>query len=190
MFAPEIKARDKNSLAVVVPTAEGVVLNSMAAGSQIGQRVGNRVQAYSLELRGELVASVVSTVPQPVRWALVLDREPHGVLAAGGDIWETYPAVISLTNLVGRDRFVILHDETVVLGAQGVGPSEVALNPIVIMFRQEIPLYFEQQHTGQQDGGIASLTKNALLLFMWAEPLDEFNVAVVEWQTRFNYIDV
>jgi len=90
-------------------TGSVTMLNGIAPGTGISQRIGRKIVIRSVYIRGHSRTGVAQTVPQLARMILVWDKQPNSVLATTDQILTTINARSQL-NLDNRDRFSILAD--------------------------------------------------------------------------------
>ena len=108
---PEIKFSDLS----IGPGVMGVAGTVIDAGTYLAQgvtqitRIGNKVQAKSIQLKADCLAGGVAG--DLIHWALVLDKEPElGAIAIYADIF-TIPAINfaqGFINVNNSERFKIL----------------------------------------------------------------------------------
>ena len=125
----------------------GMLLNNITQGADATQRIGRKVQIKSIRVRvsvrinDDYVTEVPDTNnvlvdyetksssyanPQSCRLVLVWDKQPNGIIAGSGQVFESmngYNGSDSMMNLDNRDRFVILADETKILSPFGIGAA-------------------------------------------------------------------
>lgn len=99
-----------NTTLVTGATGTVVPLNSIAAGDDITQRNGRKINMTSSMLRFHLfLADGVPAAPMSMRLALVYDRQPNGAAPVWTDVFQTAVAA-SDRNVNNRDRFKIVYD--------------------------------------------------------------------------------
>jgi len=119
----ELKAKDTSSVPVMVTSTGGVMLlNGIARGDDIDERTGRQVLIKSYEVNAILRPADVGTTPLPsvVRMLVVYDKQTNGAAMTPAQLLTltgSDQAPIGPKNLEYRDRFTILRDLKVALGA-------------------------------------------------------------------------
>lgn len=130
---PEVKAIDvplgssanPNSIPLGgTGTGTFAVLNGMAQGTGLGQRLGNQLSTKSVYYQYVLNFGT-GPVPNAIRHLLVWDKQPNGLSPLSTDVLgsnqstTTVDFITAPMNLSNRDRFVILADERTTLSPNG-----------------------------------------------------------------------
>lgn len=94
------------------------LMNGVSQGDDYNNRQGRKVNWTSLYFRGHVAPNSGTNAPEGdvLRVMLVWDNQPNGALAAVTDVLST-ANVTSPRNLNNRERFVVLSDQTYVVGA-------------------------------------------------------------------------
>jgi len=105
------------------------VVNAMREGPSWYERIGKKVQNASVRVRMNIVheyashlAATIGTFGNFLRWVLIYDREPNGVIPAFNTMFQdvtaqggTVSTPISSLGLANSDRFRVLADEIVTM---------------------------------------------------------------------------
>lgn len=136
-------------------------LCGIASGTSDAQRIGNKVFAKYVEIRGEVEnQDTVNDYPHTFRLICYVDKQPGGVENTVGNLLECgyadYTAVYASRNLNYRERFNVLKDVTITLAAPGTSACHVP-------FHLFIPLNIMTTYMGSTDG-ISSINSNAIYI--------------------------
>lgn len=127
---PEVKTSDIDQAGVIftVPsttpsaiTTAGtvIVLNALAQGGPVNQRIGQQVSTRNLTYRYELdLPAAPNAVPTSGRVMIVWDRQPNGTTAAFTDIF-TDASYLAFVEPGSAQRFVILRNKQFSLSPNG-----------------------------------------------------------------------
>jgi hypothetical protein len=97
-------------------TASITLLNGVATGTDFTNRIGRKINMKSLYLRVQMAPIDQVTSDTHVRMLVVYDMQPNGAAPAITDVLNTASTVDHI-NLNNRDRFKILVDKCVPIGA-------------------------------------------------------------------------
>lgn len=122
----ELKAVDTNwaagsfSALTGVSTWSALLLNGMAAGAALNERIGRKVQMKSIYIRANVsMPSTGVTGNGFIRVMLVYDRQNNATdLNANLTSLFVTDSAISLMNLDNRERFLVLYDRMTPMGLQ------------------------------------------------------------------------
>ena len=121
----------------------------MANGTDFTDRIGRRVNVVSVQVRGYFIPDYTTPPcqPQMARLMIVEDLQTNGVIATPADILQAV-TVSSFMNLNNRDRFRVLREEIMTVGAfSNVATQSYAAGnqivPINIYAKCNIPVCFE-----------------------------------------------
>lgn len=127
----ELKFKDTTKAQTALASA-GTIFNDtligMVEGNTDSTRIGNRITAKSVMLRGtaKMAATAAATdTSQTVRIIVYLDRQANGATAAVGDILASAD-YRSFNNLDNSDRFRTLAEEVIDMHLSGATPSGAA----------------------------------------------------------------
>jgi Satellite tobacco necrosis virus coat protein. len=148
-------------------TGTVTLLNGVAQGSDLNNRIGRQVNHKQLQLNCAVSSGLTNTLPLCGFWAVVMDTDEAGALPAFGDIFDTANGLadfaFALRNTFNqKERFIILKMEEFVLNPTS---AECALS-----WREYIPLdkstkLKPRNKIGVYDGttsAVADVGKNAL----------------------------
>jgi len=130
MLSPgELKAVDTTTAQNINSTSAVTLINGIARGDDISDRVGRQITMKSISVRGQMAVTAGTGVDQAGRVLIVYDKQANAaaptaaqVISAAGDGYDIYRP----PNLENRMRFVILYDRTFRLNASAE-PSSVQL---------------------------------------------------------------
>jgi len=127
----ELKFKDTTKAQTALASA-GTIFNDtlvgMVEGNTDSTRIGNRITARSVMVRGtaKMAATAAATdTSQTVRIIVYLDRQANGATAAVGDILASAD-YRSFNNLDNSDRFRTLAEEVIDMHLSGATPSGAA----------------------------------------------------------------
>lgn len=179
-IAPELKNVD---VAVSLAANNGgavLLLNGVAPGTALNQRVGRRILLRSL--RYYLAASVTAAtgVDQFHRVLVVLDSQPNGAALAAADVLDGGQS--SQVNISNQLRFKILLDRRIYLNASGEPDSarlidgSIGMNTVV-------------QFNSGVAGTVADIATNSLYLVVLGSEAAGVTAGTVAGTTRVRYSD-
>lgn len=184
----ELKVIDTTQTTTAAPTAGTVILlNGVAQGTDYTNRIGRKVIIKSLLMRYTLVPNTSSNTPAGdcVRLLIVYDAQCNSATPAIGDILQN-SAFNDPINLNNRDRFKVLSDKYVGMGAcQYAAGTLTAGAP----FAKQVKVYkrmgLEQifSGTGATSGSIST---GGLFLIIIAGFNQQTNVI---WTSRTRFVD-
>jgi hypothetical protein len=147
------KAVDVVTASAVNTTGVLVLLNGLAPGTAINQRLGQRTHFTSGALDVNSTVTATTGTDQFSRFLVVLDKQPNGAAFAITDVL-TAVSVIAPINLSNRNRFVVYVDQKFHLNASAEPGSQKS-------FHCRMPAFVTSYNTGTA-GTIADITTNAL----------------------------
>jgi len=109
----ELKSVDVTGSIAADTTSAVLLLNGIARGDDIGDRIGRKVIIKMMELRFKLGATSDTGIDQVQRLLVVYDKQTNGAACTGAQVLATVAsayAPYSPTNLENRNRFVVLYD--------------------------------------------------------------------------------
>jgi hypothetical protein len=146
-----------NPAAIASNTTGAVtLLNGIAPGTSMAQRVGHVIHMSYLDMRCYTTVTAGTGVDQTHRVLLVLDKQCNGAAPAVTDVL-TYASTMSPYNLYNRKRFLILMDRTFNLNAVAQGGSHKSWN-----VHKSIP--YEVTYNAGTAGTVADIITNSLYL--------------------------
>lgn len=144
-------------------TGSVTAINLVATGTDFTDRIGRLIQLKSVQVRGLLSPEANITDDNLARVLVIYDKQPNGTLATIADIL-TAASSVSFMNLNNRDRFTVLAEHSVALGAvNNTATQAVAKSPTV----DSIDIYKKinlQTQFGLATGVIGAVQHGALLL--------------------------
>jgi hypothetical protein len=147
------KATDVVTASAINTTGVLVLLNGLAPGTAINQRLGQRTHFTSGALDVNSSVTATTGTDQFSRFLVVLDHQPNGAAPAITDVL-TAVGVIAPINLSNRNRFVVVVDKKFHLNASAEPGSQKS-------FHCRMPAFVTTYNTGTA-GTIADITSNSL----------------------------
>lgn len=140
----EVKSCDVAGTAISISTAIGLqLLNGVAEGVGVFQRIGRKMQMKSVHIRGVITPTGTNAAAVAITMARVIvfyDRQTNGAAPVLGDLLQgidyqaaTFSTVFSGINMNNRDRFVVLMDDQILLppcGINGASAASTVLNGV------------------------------------------------------------
>lgn len=191
--AGELKAVDSGFTEDVTTTAEFLLLNGIARGDDIGQRIGRKSLMKSIEIRIRndvnpriLPVGIEPAIPpgkdQYHRVLLVYDRQTNGTAPAITDILDGQAGVLALTKLENRARFQILLDKVIQLNMSDEAGSGKFWKKYL---KVNLPIQF-----GSGNGGtVADIKTGSLYLFWVGTSAPGFEAGTINGHIRIRYAD-
>lgn len=162
-------------------------LNLVATGTDFTDRVGRKILMKSLNINGHFTTQDTTVGQDLCRFMIIYDKQPTGALPAITDILKTSDSRDQL-NLNNRDRFVILRDLFVSLGAfNNTATAAVAGSPT----EKEIRMYIKLNHEviySSTAGTIAAIASGALYMVTIGDNVAA-NAYAASVSTRVRFID-
>lgn len=125
-------------------TGDVILLNGIARGDDINERVGRRVTIRSLEAHLYDTVTKDTGVDQVHRVLIVYDMQSNGTAPVVTDVLVS-ASTTSLKNLDNRNRFRILYDQAWTLNASGESDSQ---KHITKYMRVNLPVQFNSGDAG------------------------------------------
>lgn len=178
----EIKYVDNTISQAANTTGAVTLLNGIARGDDVSERVGRKVVMRRLTF--SLISYVTPTtgVDQSHRFLLVYDKQSNGSAPAITDVLVSASAV-ALPNLNNRLRFVILADEVKALNASAEPGSYWATG------MRKIQLSTTVQFNSGDAGTVADIQTGALYLITIGSEAAGATAGTFSGRTRVEYID-
>ena len=160
----ELKYVDTAAAAYACDTVGTVtLLNGVAPGVGISQRVGRRINIRSIQVTGSLSTQDAEVVASQVKVALIMDMEPGAAVPAITDIY-TASTSTAFHNLDYRDRFKTIATYQAAFGALSTVATQAycgsPTNALVNIYKRcNIPVTFKGD-----DALIGSIATNAVYL--------------------------
>jgi len=114
----ELKVKDTLIDSDINTVGDMILLNGIARGDDISERVGRQVDLVSVNFDGTVYGNA-TTVNQNIRWAIVYDRFPNGVAPTIPLIYTSISDPSSPRVLDNRNRFTVLASKHMTVSAPG-----------------------------------------------------------------------
>lgn len=178
-------------------------LNDIAAGTEVFQRVGQRINVKSIELRATLRGPTGRDLTGDFcRMALVINKQQNRAITQTRDlVWASTPTN-SLRRYNDLTKYSVLWDTGPVpvttrglpffgFGSYPPMAADGSLVPIEYYRRCDIPVQY-----GGTAGDFAQIVTNGLWLFYWSDftnftvnPTDSGSAVTLNFQVRIRYTD-
>lgn len=171
------RVAQNNSLVAITPQYES--LNLSTIGNTSTTRIGNKISAQSITIRGIARLADGETAGATVRLVLVWDRKPVGALPTWSNIFTgNQPFALYNIDPLYAGRFQVLSDETYDFTVDGQSHSS---------FKIFVPLKGKKVAYNGNLGTVADLQKGHIFLAMISSDNDQ-NLQV-KWDSRFRFTD-
>lgn len=177
----ELKAVDTSLASAVDTTGAIALLNGIARGDDIGNRVGRQVTCKYLEARIAMGVTSGTGEDQYQRILIVQDRQPNGTALAITDVLVA-TNVYSQSNLDNRLRFRILYDKWFPLNASAEAGSAKS-------WEFKVPLNFVTQFNNGDAGTIADIQTNSLYAIVIGSKVAGVTAGSVAGRIRVRFTD-
>lgn len=109
----ELKWVDTSNAQDIDTTSSFVLLNGTTRGSDAeAQRIGRNIKLKSVQWNYRIRPDGTNgLVFNAIRFMIVYDRDPNGVLPSVSDLLVSSGDPCSLLNMANKDRFIVLHSE-------------------------------------------------------------------------------
>lgn len=169
-----------------------ILLNGLAPGSSASQRIGQKVDIRSIEIRLRWTTTPVTGVDQYCRASIVLDRQPNG--AAPGNYTDIFLAssVTSPRSLANRKRFRILWDKALPMGSNLNAATTPSTLPNMRIFKAYMKFrrpIVEEFNSGVA-GTVADIATNSLYLVTFGTEVAGNTDVNMAGYIRIRYTDV
>lgn len=171
-------ATQTKALTEVTSTAAFTLLNGLALGNDYNNRVGRKVNWWSLQLK-MLIKGDTGGVPENLRMLVVKDKQPNGAEFGITDLLDA-ATMYSQKNLNNRSRFTILADR--VYNIDGVTKLECS-DKAFFRFKGKTQTTYNSGATAV----IGSIETNSLYLVLVSDVAA--NGPDVAFTARFKYVD-
>jgi len=185
----EFKSKDVEvplaSNQAISTTAYAVLLNGLARGDQIDQRIGNEVLMRSIQIDGYLNAQATTGVSQCIRVMLVYDRQANATALALTDVLVASD-VHSHKKLENRHRLKIFLDGRIPIASAVTGDaSGVNKHPFKYYRKLRHPVVFNTANNGT----VADIQTGAMWLFLIGTAAAGNTDARLCYSSRIRYQD-
>jgi len=158
-IAKELKVIDTTGATLADSSGDLILLSGVAAGTDFTDRIGRKIFLKSISLRFSMVPGTASTNQgDVVRVMLIYDTQTNGAAPATTDILTT-ASQLSHMNLNNRDRFRVLMDKNLTMGASIYAASALTQGaPVPRFFHMYRKIALEEifQGTANTVGSIAT----------------------------------
>lgn len=180
----ELKGVDTGFSTTTVAAGAVTLLNGVVAGDDINERNGRKIALKYLDMfiSFNLNLATLTSRVSFVRYMVVYDNGPNGIIGLPTDILSSPVTVYSTRRLDTMSRFSILLDQ--VHSISGLPPTDVAAGGVFKHHRvnlKNMPVTFTSAL-----GGIGAIREGSLYLLVLAESIS----SVVTVNTKCIYVDV
>lgn len=184
---PEMKFKDLTAATYVGDTTGTVtLLNAIDSGTELNNRLGDRVALTGLQIRGVVAAGSTGSAPVQATFAIIYDRQPQGALPAITDIY-TAIASAAFQTTSSRDRFKILgrwnHVVMGVFATPTTGCEERQID-LHLFFREQVTYT-----TSQSSGAIGNIKTGGLYLLTYGDLAASTAAPNFSLRFRLNFAD-
>ncbi len=179
-IAPELKAVDTAVSLNCDTTGAILLLNGVAPGTALNERVGRQIMMDRLSYRLQGTVTAATGVDQFHRFMIVLDRQPNGAALAINNV--ILGGVTSQVDLSNQKRFKILHDERYYLNASGEPGSGT-------VYGGDIGLRTRVQYNSGTAGTVADIATNSLYLIVLGSIVAGATAGAVAGSIRVRFSD-
>lgn len=177
----EFKAVD-TSLNIACDTTGAVaLLNGIARGDDINERIGRKVVLRSIEMRVESVSTNTTGLDQNHRVLVVFDRQANATALTPADVL-TAVDINSPRNLTNRSRFKIIYDNLHHLNASGESGS----HKVIDWYKR---VWFPVTFNSGDAGTIADIQTGSLYLVVVGNQAPGGTAGAVGGKVRVRYTD-
>lgn len=184
------------ALAIENATGSPQLLNGCIAGSQNFQRIGRKINMKSLQIRGVLTPTDLTTNAQMVRMIVVYDKQSNGaaptfanVITSQNIAGATQSLVGDMVNLDNRDRFEIIRDKIYSFNfgdAAGYAPSPGSYECTDYIRLADRPVVFNAGTAGT----VGDIQSGALYVFWISSQAAATGSTLQSLSYRLRFIDV
>lgn len=198
--AIELKYVDNLYSSQVDNTPDLYLLNVMPAGTNPNNRIGNKVNATSIQFRGTLISNSLALDPTQVRIIVFWDQQANGAAppiegstTAGTegllDVTVVTQPIMAPYSMEAQKRFSILYDKTYTINPQvGVpGDEENSVVPVSLYIKKKIQLSRVVKYDNAAGGTIADIQTNSLYMVAISDRATE--VPTFTFGSRFIFKD-
>jgi len=169
---PELKAIDVTSAAAAMAASgvTGILLNGCIAGSDIGNRVGRKINMKSLMIRINFapIISVPSPLGNLARAIVVYDSQTN-ITASTSTLLLNADNVLDPNKLENRERFTVLMDKFVSLPTHNyTGSVPVAGSPTQRLIKKFIRINKDTIYNAGSTGSVTDIVSGSLYLIVIA----------------------
>lgn len=182
------------------------LISGCSQGTTGSNHVGDEIKHMYVEVDLSISNSVVATnstgpfAGDTGFWAIVLDRQPDGALAAFTDIFDANvtPGTAFRVTTKNQERFKILSRNEWAVGCSGatLGGTAVITGAMPYHIKEFIDLSklrgndAEQHFNAGTTGAITAIDSNCLLFVIGGSTSDADNTTVMIGQTKYRFTDI
>jgi len=202
----ELKSCDINAVTFNPSTAsQPVVLNAVQQGAAFYNRIGNKINMKSLEIRCVIQPGAgvgVANANQYIRLLIIYDNQPNGGFPTWADVMTTYnPAgstesiAQSFLNINNRNRFKVFADITITLNDSDTTTVFSSSTYGIQSYSNETNVHRFIKLKGAQSvyktstGAIGDLATGALLFFPYSNLSSTLTAVSGIFTSRLRYYD-
>jgi len=170
------------------------------------QRIGQRVQLHSLQIRGQIYPTATQTGSCNLRVLVVYDRQANAAQCAYSDVITNVSAagtatqsITGFVNMANRERFIVLIDEVLWCPALSIAGGSATVTGLVtgsdkvqsmFNFSRYVKLKGLETHFNNTNGGTyADIQTGMLTMFFAADGAGSTNW-IFNWQSRVRFQDI
>ena len=177
----EFKAVDTSVNIACDTTGHVALLNGIARGDDINQRIGRKVVMRSMEVRVESYVTHNTGIDQNHRVLIVFDRQCNATALTVADVL-TAVDINSPRNLTNRSRFKILYDNLHHLSST----AEPGSHKVIDMYRR---LWLPVTFNSGDDGTVSDIQTGSLYLVVVGNVAAGTSAGAVGGKIRIRYTD-
>jgi len=166
-------------------TGAMTLINGLVPGNSASQRVGQKVEIRSIQLRLQSIVTATTGVDQVQRIILLRDGQPNGAPPTALTDFLTPGTIYGQRALTNRKRFRILMDKTRYLNASGE-PYSGYFMKAYIKFRRPIVT----EYNAGVSGTIADIATNSLYLITIGQQNAGVTAGITLGTCRIRYTDM
>ncbi len=185
MFSPEKKWLNTQLTAVDLNTSWSfAILNGLVQGTDVNDRVGDKVRFIKLEISGIAQTAAVVGGSAVVRFCVVQDKQPNGTTFTTSELMEDQNDIWSLYNNVFSSRFNVLYDKIIDLNVLAANASAITYRS----FRKTKKLNIVT-HYSSAVGTIVDIETNSLYFIYASNIASGSDDPVAHAHVRLTYTD-
>lgn len=179
----EFKVVDAYSTITADTSTSVALLNGIAPGTGLDQRVGRQVTMRSVQLKYAVNPTTSTNIAdQIVRVVLVHDKQPNGTACAATDVLQ-YATVFAPRNVDNRRRFTILYDRTHYINSYGETGSGTNIQQYYHRLRH--PVIFNSGSAGT----VADIVTGSMYLIVLGTYSPGASASNVSYYSRIRFTD-
>lgn len=171
----EFKYKDTSSAVANASTGNLYIMNGIAKGDGVSERIGRKVTVRSIQLRGYLATNTVTATMDVVRVIIFVDRQVNAVAPTVAEVLQT-ATFEQFRNLENRARFRILFSKAYAVG------NQYCQSYVPIDWYKKISIPTIYSGTGATS---ASITTNGLYILLICEEATNPSRHSLRWRVRY-----